>query len=327
MKQVTGNTVYIIALSLILSYSSCLVAQDVEGSMVYSLVLASNPALTGAEGIGTIDMVYRDYYPGKGLNLNSFYIGYDTYNDFMHGGVGAYISENNLGSILNEINIGANYSYHLRASREFFINAGFGIALMHRSVNRDKIILPDQIDPFLGPVLPSSEVIEIRNRLLFDMAVGFLFNYRNYNAGISLSHIARPNLTGQAGDDSRIKRRFMVHADASFNSGEDRLEVSPIIYNNVQGHFIYGATGFRLKYNSLGMLILVHYANGSGIYSLQPGFEIETGRVALAYNYLFSPFAGRESIPVYQSNIITVNIRLGNVEKSGVVKAIKLPRL
>lgn len=327
MRKDRSNTVYIFVMWLILSTNPGLVAQDVEGSMVYSLAMLSNPALTGADGSGSLDLVYRDYYPGKGLSLNSLYIGYDTFNEFLHGGVGAYISENNLGLLLNEVNIGANYSYHLRASREFFINAGFGINMLYRSLRRDKIILPDQIDPFLGPVLISEETIDIPNRLLFDMTVGFLLSFRNYNAGISLAHIARPDLSGQAIDDSRLKRRLLIHADASFNSGENRLEFTPLIYNNIQGYYLYGAAGLHLSYNSIGMVVLAHYSNSSGIYSLQPGLEFETGRVTFSYNYLFSPFDKREGIPVSQSNLISVNIRLGNVEKSGVLKAIKYPRL
>ncbi len=302
-------------------------SQDIGGDMMYSVMLMSNPAYSGAEGQGTLKMLYRNYFPGSTSGIGSVYVSYDTYFEPVQGGIGIYISENILGDILNDIRMGSTYAYHLRAGRDLYINAGFEASLIYRSYNLDNIVFPDQIDPFLGPVLPTQELIDLRSRIQFDVGVGFLLSYRNINAGISFRHLGKPDLTGMGDEDGRLKRRIALNADAEFKTGADDLNISPLLFANLQGQFVYGAAGAGVSYKSFSISLLSHLDSRDGLYALQSGLAFETGRIMLSYNYFFSVFNGRSVIPVTQSNMLTLSLSLNNVDNSGVMKAIKYPKL
>ncbi len=304
-----------------------IMAQDASGTMVYSVNLMSNPAFTGSEGNSRLKLVYRDYFPGQGFDLNSIYLGFDTFSEKVHGGLGFYVSENILGAIINDFRAGANYAYHLRASRDLYINAGFNVGIIHRSYNRGNIVYPDQLDPFSGNILPTAEISDPGSRMVVDLGVGFIASYKNYNAGISMSHIGRPDLIGRGKADDRLNTRFTLHADAGFFGGTDRPGISPMVILNYQGSILYGAIGTQVSYNSLAMLALAHVDRFSGLYSMQTGLSLQIGAVGISYSYLFSPSHNAINIPLTQSNLLSLSISLNNVDKSGVMKAIKYPKL
>ena len=91
MKSTARNSIFILAIYLTINPTVCTKAQDTDGSMIYSVILAANPSLTGAGEGGMLGLAYRDYYPGNGLNLNTLYLGYDTFIEAVHGGIGGYI--------------------------------------------------------------------------------------------------------------------------------------------------------------------------------------------------------------------------------------------
>ncbi len=304
-----------------------IVSQDIGGDMVYSAGLMSNPAYSGARGYGALKMIYRDYFPGNNLNMGSVYISYDTFLEPVQGGIGFYLSENKLGDILNDIRIGGSYSYHLRAGRDLFINSGFMASMIYRSYSLDNIVFPDQIDPVLGAILPTAELIDFKSRLLFDVGVGFLLSYRNFNSGISFSHLAKPDLSGRGEEDGRLKRKITIHGDAEFETGLKDLKISPLVFANLQGHFLYGAAGVCVSYKPMTISILTHIDLREGIYAIQPGLAFETGRMIISYNYFFDAFNRRTGIPVTQSNLLTLSLSLNNVDNSGVLKAINYPKL
>ncbi|HCC71915.1 MAG TPA: hypothetical protein DEQ09_12305, partial [Bacteroidales bacterium] len=163
MTKVTKKYVYripglvkILNLVLCSAWLTCHIsAQDTESLSFYYNPVQSNPALSGTEGPGKLRLIYRDYYPGRSLNLHSFHCSYDSYLETIHGGFGLYVSENIMGDLLNELRAGAAYSYHLRAGRDLYVNAGFMASVINRSIDAGNIILPDQVDPLLGPVLIS----------------------------------------------------------------------------------------------------------------------------------------------------------------------------
>jgi type IX secretion system PorP/SprF family membrane protein len=303
------------------------VSQDIESQMIYSVPILGNPALTGSEGIGKLRLVYRDYYPGHDFHLGSVFASYDTYNESLHGGIGFYISDNKLGDLMNEMRTGASYSYHLRASEDLYINAGFLASVIHRGFKSGSLILPDEIDPLLGPILTSSELIDIRSGTIFDMNVGFLFSYLNYHAGLSVSHITTPGLTGAGKKDSRMARRYTIHASGSFRVLENELSLDPVFYFSLQDNLYSLSAGLSGSYKVISLNVLSHTYLQQGLGAIQTGIHIKMGTVGLAYNYLFNPFKTGPFIPSTLSNQISLIISLNNVEKRGVIKAINFPKL
>ncbi|MFP4488219.1 MAG: PorP/SprF family type IX secretion system membrane protein [Bacteroidales bacterium] len=293
----------------------------------YNNPVQANPALTGAEGAGKLRLVYRDYYPGRSLNLHTISCSYDTFVEKAHGGLGIYLSENLLGDILNDFRAGAAYSYHLRATRDFYINAGFMASLIHRGMDAGNIVLPDQIDPLRGAVLPSVEVINSVSRTVFDAGIGFLFSYRNYHSGISASHIFRPDLVGNGLEESRMGRRISVHGGAELYPGTDRLSIYPAFLFSMQDNFIMSAIGVAVAYNNISMNLLPFFEPATGLSFVQTGLHFKAGRVELGYNYNFNPLTAGHMQPFTLSNQVYIAIGLNNVEKRDVIKAILFPKL
>ncbi|MDX2413976.1 MAG: hypothetical protein QNK33_02180, partial [Bacteroidales bacterium] len=106
-----------------------------------------------------------------------------------------------------------------------------------------------------------------------------------------------------------------------------RQGISPLVILNYQGSFLYGDIVTQISYNNLAMLALAHVDRSSGLYSMQTGLSLQIGAVGISYSYLFSPSHKAINIPLTQSNLLSLSISLSNVDKSGVMKAIKYPKL
>lgn len=301
-------------------------AQDAEATMYFSNLILSNPAYTGASGESSIVLSYRDYFPGYGFKVGSLYGSWDSYFDQLHGGTGIYIFENRLGSILNDLRVGGTYSYHLRAGRELFVYAGFMAAMIHRSLNTDNLVLPDQIDPLLGPVLQSGEIIDNLSRTMFDTGIGFLFIYRRFNGGVSVNHIAKPDLTGRGGESSRLARRFSVHATSSFDL-ENGIKLDPLVSASLQAGVITASAGIVTGYSIINVNLLTHLDSRQGVSSIQAGVCIQKSSLAIGYNHYFNPFRSEMAIPFTLSSQVTLRISLFSVEKRAITRAINNPKL
>jgi len=321
---------YVKILNLILCFTLSVYhtsAQDTESLSFYYNPVQANPALAGSEGTGMLRLVYRDYYPGIRLNLYSIYCSYDSFLETIHGGFGVYVSENLLGDLLNDLRAGVAYSYHLRASRELYINAGFMASVIHRGLDAGNIVLPDQIDPLMGAVLPSGEVITSVSRTVFDAGLGFLLSYHDYHAGMSVNHIFKPDITGSGLQESRLGRRLSIHAGAAFYPGNSGVSLTPGLMINVQNSNIISALGVSVGYNDLTINILPFFDPRSGLSFVQSGLHFTKGRIELGYNYNFIPLRTDRLQPFTLSNQVYIAVGLNNIEKRDVIKAINYPKM
>ncbi|HUS86232.1 MAG TPA: PorP/SprF family type IX secretion system membrane protein [Bacteroidales bacterium] len=302
-------------------------SQDIESGTPYNAPVLSNPAMTGSHPDGLMILSYRDFYSGNNYQIGSVFVSYDSYFEQVHGGFGAYLTENRLGKILNDLRSGVTYSYHLRATRELYINAGFMASVIHRSINRNEIIFPDQIDPLLGPVLASSEILDQGSRTVFDAGIGFLVRFRDYHAGISVNHLATPDMSRNGNREGRLGRRYSLHTSARYRLAQSPFYLNPLFYSSYQDGFLSYVGGISLEYKILAINNLIHCYSTGGINAIQTGLHLDLNRFGFSYNYLFSPLRPSGMIPGTLSNQITVYIRLNNVDKTTVINTINYPKL
>lgn len=323
-------TRYVKILNLVLCFALSvhhMAGQDTESLSFYYNPVQGNPALAGSEGTGKLRLIYRDYYPGNGLNLYSVSCSYDSFLAPIHGGLGIYLSDDLLGDLINNFKAGAAYSYHLRASRDLYINAGFLASVIHRRLDAGNIVLPDQIDPIMGAVLPSGEVIVSESRTVFDAGIGFLFIFRDYHAGISVNHIFRPDITGNGFQESAIGRRLSIHGGGTLYPGSTGLMLNPGFIINIQDNNMIFALGASLSYKGLSINILPFFDPEAGLNFIQSGLHFTQGRIELGYNYNFNPFRNERLLPFTLSNQVYIAVSLGDIKKSDVIKAIKYPKM
>ena len=212
--------------------------QGLDAGPAYQALLMNNPALSGSEGNGVLRLSYLNYYPGNSYNLNSLFLSYDSYFHVLHGGAGFYLSEDYLGGIVNDLRGGFSYAYFLKAGKNLFINAGLSGSLFHRGYNFNNAVLPDQIDPVGGLSFPSAENLANTGRTVFDVGAGFLVISGKLSGGLSVSHLAEPELSSSANSIERIRRKFTFHltADLDLNSNAT-LKIEPVILASQQGGY------------------------------------------------------------------------------------------
>jgi len=301
--------------------------QDVFYGPGFRQVVMVNPASAGMEGDGIIRMSYINQYPGRGFNLHTFFMSYDGFIPLFHGGIAGYILNDYTGGILNDLRGGFSYSYHLQAGKDFFINAGLSASVQHRGINADRIVLPDQIDPLQGAVLPSSENISGRGRSVFDVGTGFTLTVGNYFAGFAVNHLAKPDLEGSELPESILKRRLTMFASGNFDTGR-RMKVTlmPFLFFDMSGKEILSAAGGAIAAGgvSLNGLAMI---NNNGDINLQTGFSIKKWKGLFFYNYCFNLTSANRLLPFSLYHQGGLSISLNNVDKRKTVKAINFPEL
>jgi type IX secretion system PorP/SprF family membrane protein len=317
----------IIALILICFLQTYCRGQEPDPGPGYQMMMVNNPSLVGSGGDGELRLSYLNYYPGNNYNLHSVYFSYDSYFQGLHGGAGVYLVDDYLGGIINDFRGGMSYAYFLKAGKDLFINAGLSASLYHRGFNFSGAVLPDQIDPLGGVTVPSSEVLALPGKTVFDVAAGFLFISGKFSGGFSISHLAEPDLSTTGFTNERLKRKVLIHLSGDFFlNATQTLKVQPLTYLEFQRGYLVGGAGAALesKYLSVNAICM---KDNSGNLNIQTGFSISAGRISAYYNYRFNALSGNKFLPFSLLHETGLAFSLNNVEKRNTIKTINFPKL
>lgn len=324
--------VHVKKLRLLIAVAVCFASVSVNSQGdFYAPALESmvtfNPAAAGAEGDGTLRMLYIMRYPERNFNLHYLSVSYDTYISLLHGGISGFVTDNYQGGIINNISGGLSYSYHLQAGRDLFINAGLSAVFQHRGINSRDIIMPDQIDPVRGPVLPSGEIINGRGRTVFDVGTGFMIMSGNYTGGISVNHLAKPDMAGRNASEDQLPWHFTIFSMTIFNlSQKSRLNLQPLLLFDLYGKDITAEAGAMLGTEKASVSSLFSFMSNGDV-NLQSGFSFQIFKGLFFYNYCFNLTSVNGMLPFTMYHMAGLSISLNNVDKRKVIKAIKFPNL
>lgn len=301
--------------------------QELDYGSGYHTVIRDNPAISGSEGDAVLKLSYMNHYPGRNFNLQSFFLSYDSFFPVLHGGVGAYLSNDYLGGIINDLRGGFSYSYHLQADRDIFINAGLGASFLHRGLNFQNVILPDQIDPIYGISLPSAEVVDIRGHTVFDVSTGVMLYAGRYFCGLSISHLTQPDLTGNGSDTERLKRKYLASIAGTFMIGnKQELLITPVITGEIQDGRIKGGAGGAFSLSLFSVNAFITTGTGGDL-NLRTGFTLMKGTTGIFYSYTFNISSENDLLPFSLMHQAGLSICLFNVDKRKTIKTIKFPIL
>lgn len=302
-------------------------SQEVFLNAGFQQIVMLNPSLAGIEGNGILRLIYHNHYPGRGFNLHTVSVSYDTYLPLLHGGVAGFVSNNYNGGIINDIKGGFSYSYHFQAGRNTFAYAGLSSGLRHRGIYSGGIILPDQIDPLLGAVLPPSEVIAERGRTIFDVGTGFSVISGKYFAGLSVNHLAKPDAEGSGIPSDVLKRRVTIFASAVFTSGlRNRINFRPVILFDMAGNDYFNAAGAVVSTEAIAVNAML-VMNRSRNISMQGGLALKQRGNLFFYNYCFNLTSQYGILPVSLYHQGGISVSLNNVEKRKTIKTINFPEM
>jgi len=220
-----------ILIFIIIIHADCY-GQEADPGPGFQMIVMNNPAFSGSEGDGMLRLSYLNYYPGNNYNLHSVYCSYDSYFPGLHGGAGFYVSDDYQGGIINDFRGGVSYAYFLQADKDLYINGGLSASIHHRGFNFSNVLLPDQIDPLGGESLVSSEILSAKGQTVFDVGAGFLFIYKNFFGGLSINHLAEPDLSPTGLYKESLKREFLFHLSGDLNLSKAlSLRIRPIAFN------------------------------------------------------------------------------------------------
>ncbi len=319
-----GKWLLILLFSLISGSGKC---QYNDFGPGYQLTLLGNPGLTGSEGEGSLRLSYLNFYPGNRFNIHSVNVSYDGYFPVLHGGAGFYISDDNLNGIINNLRGGFSYAYHFQAGRDLFISAGLSASVYHRGYDFSGAVLPDQIDPVRGAVLPSGEILDLKGRSVLDLSTGFLLMSERIFGGISVNHLTEPDPDGSGYSESRINRRLLLHMAGDFDLNSDKtLKIRPLLKFELEKRYMSAGAGavFESSHLSVSSVFLF---NDQRDLDLQAGFSVLSGIATIFYNYRINIISGNSVLPVSLLHHTGIALSLNNVEKRKAVRTINFPKL
>lgn len=300
--------------------------QDTWYGAMSGLHFMYNPAYTGAAGKPELRLSCYSFLPGNGYSLGSVYGSYNDYLPVLHGGAGLWLSGDRMGDVMNDIRAGATYAYHLRAGKDIYFSAGLTAAMVHRGIKAGSVILPEDIDPFLGYTGISSEAITSGNVTLLDLGTGITISKGSWYGGFAVMHLTQPWLSDHHLDHNRLKRLYSLNAGTSFEPGGKDLTISPSASMHVQDGNVITYLGAELLFREI-MCGLAVWHQGKGFTAAEPALGWDTGsaKIILSYSYILN--GGNTVIKGTAIVKAGLSICFNNVEKSRVVHVIKLPDL
>lgn len=305
---------------------ACCSGQETSYGPGFHTALVNNPGFSGAEGNGNLRISYLNFLPGNGYKLNSFVTSFDSYFNELHGGAALWVADDKIGGIVNDIHGGISYAYFLRAGKDLYIHAGLSASLYHRGFDFSKSVLPDQIDPFGGAVLPSSENLASRGRSAIDIGTGFMFIFHKIYGGISLNHLTHPDISPEGTHAEKLNPEFIMNVTGDLSGLNGKLEIKPVGYLGVQGSFLEGGAGTTIG-NSLISINIMILGNNSENLNFQPGFFLHTGRLGILYNYRFNVYSGNTMMPFSLLHQIGLSLSLYDVDKRNDSGFISFPKM
>lgn len=178
-------------------------AQDPVFSQFYSNPLELNPALAGVSGGTRLGINYRNQWPNLNARYTTYSISGDHYFRNVNSGLGAsLLFDNSAFGILRTFNAEIAYAYQIQTRNDAKIRLGFQAGIISASLDWEKLIFYDAIDPEYGPISPGGTPYpteetppDFTHVTRFDASVGGLYIDDRFYAGFSLKHLARPDIS------------------------------------------------------------------------------------------------------------------------------------
>lgn len=283
-------------------FSSKLNAQDPVFSQFYAAPLHINPAFAGVTEAPRFTFNYRNQWSAWPNAYSTYAAAYEQTIESLNSGFGFIVMADNAGDGIYKTNrFSAVYGYRLQASDNLFFKFGAEAGLIQTSINWDKLVFGDQLDPINGPTDPTNEDRpESLSRTAVDISAGLLVYAKNIYGGVSLKHLNSPNenfLQLNENLNAGAPMRLTIHAGMEFalgkrNNRNDAAFISPNVMFIKQGPFgqfnIGSYAGFGKFY---GGLWYRHTLSNADAAIMMLGFRHGILRMGYSYDITLSELA------------------------------------
>ncbi|MBN7803407.1 type IX secretion system membrane protein PorP/SprF [Algoriphagus aestuariicola] len=205
------------------SWSTVLVAQDIQYSQYYANPIYLNPAFTGSTGLTRAGVNFRNQWPAMEESFVAYTAYFDHFEERLNSGFGLIIQgaqESFTQTSLNEI--GLVYSYRLRLGEKNYIQAGFQGSFVSRDALFDRVILGTQLDIDRGVIVgkPGGSFEGDSQIRSADAHVGLLYYGEKAWFGVAVSHLLEPQISYLAEDTNELPMKYSLH-------GGYRIDLAP----------------------------------------------------------------------------------------------------
>lgn len=265
-------------------------AQDHIYSQFFNQPIYLNPSLTGQfEGDIRMNLIYRNQWSGLSGDLSYISASADLNIAKFPGGVGLIFNRSSEGTAyLVKNNAAATYSYSVGGD-DFVLSFGIQAGFTNRSIDWNKLVFSDQIDPRLGYVpgsVSAANPPDISNKFFFDAATGVNLVYHNFMLGTAIHHINKPD-ESFSGTQSKLPMRITVNASFKipltqyfdYNQDEGASLIPSVVYYR-QASNTNLSIGAQFKYKGLntGLWYRTGPQNGPDAVVLSLIFDLFKGR-------------------------------------------------
>ena len=116
---------YTLCLLILIGSAKISLGQDPQFSQFYANPLYTNPAFAGSEICPRIVLNYRNQWPKIPGGFTTYSVSGDKYVDFLKGGLGVQIFQDNAGSgTIKTFNASLSYAYTLEINRDISLKFG-----------------------------------------------------------------------------------------------------------------------------------------------------------------------------------------------------------
>ncbi len=269
----TGKRGYLYCLVLLMT-GLRVCAQDHIYTQFFDSPIYLNPALTGQfEGDLRMNAIYRNQWTSVPGNFNYTTASIDYNMPQFGGGMGLMFNRSTEGTAaLSTNSIAGTYAYSV-GSEGFVLSFGLQVGVANRTIDYNKLVFDDQIDPRLGFIpgsVSAADAVPFDNKFYFDSGAGINLVIGNFNIGTAVQHINQPN-ESFTGTPAQLPVRTTAHLSyiLDLNAGENLYDdeksyVIPSVIYSRQSNAQLLSAGLQYKHKSVNVGLWYHNAGEAG---------------------------------------------------------------
>ena len=260
-----------------------------------------NAAFAGTVAYPNITANYRLQWPSFANAYRTYALSYDQYLPEHRIGIGGtLISDDQAEGTLKQTKLRGLFSYNIDFGEGYRIKFGVGAGLVRHSLDWDRLIFFDQIDPQFGFVDGAGNTINSNeprppstSGTYFDLDMGMLIYNPKWYAGVSIFHANGPYngyLTDTGGTLRSLPVLLSLHAGYQIviqkdNKGKATTFISPnLLYATQCGFHQLNLGAFLQKDVVFGGLWMRHTIENIDSWIGSVGVHVKGMRIAYSYD-------------------------------------------
>lgn len=302
-------------------------AQDVYFSQFFLNPVYMNPAYAGTMKVPRAGVQYRNQWPALGNAYTTYFASFDTYLPSVNSGIGILVYSDIQGDgLYTETNFKIAWSKQIQLNRKWTMYGSLSAGAQLNSLNFDRLLFADGLDPIYGLHQASAETVPDNNNHFFpDFGAGILLYNGKYFFGIAGDHLAEPEQSIYSTYNQKLPRKYTGHLEVNlpwYKPGHRRkyCTFNPNVIVQSQGNeqnITYGMYANRLNFslglwnrlttkNSSDLIVMAGFIGKQFKSAITYDFNVlgiglrSNGAVELSLSFLFRDPGKRSTFPFYE---------------------------